>query len=87
MGTEMTRKDRLHQKQLRLQRKAEANFEELNDSMREYHEVFGHQLLSLPREPVPSDFYTPSNKQHDRELAFITLSMVEIAGVLWYLED
>ena len=28
--------------QLRLERKAETKFTELNDAMREYHEVFGH---------------------------------------------
>ena len=55
---------------------------ELNNAMTEYHEVFGHKLSLLPREPVLSDFYTPSNEQHDRELAFITLSMIEIGGVL-----
>ena len=73
-------------KQLRLERKPEANFEEMNDAMREYHEVFGHQLLPIPREPVLSDFYTLSNEQHNRELAFITLSMIGIGGVLWLLE-
>ena len=26
--------------------------------MREYHEVFGHELPPLPQEPVLSDFYT-----------------------------
>ena len=31
--------------------------------MREYHEVFGHELPPLPREPVLSDFYTPSDEQ------------------------
>ena len=45
--------------QLRLERKAEAKFTELNDAMKEYHEVFGHKLPPLPREPVLSDFYTP----------------------------
>ena len=35
-------------KQLRLERKAETKFTELNDTMREYHEVFGHELPSLP---------------------------------------
>ena len=34
--------------QLRLERKAETKFTELNDAMREYHEVFGHELPSLP---------------------------------------
>ena len=32
--------------------------------MREYHEVFGHELPPLPREPVLSDFYTPTDEQH-----------------------
>ena len=34
--------------QLRLERKAETEFTELNDAMREYHEVFGHELSPLP---------------------------------------
>ena len=50
--------------QLRLERKAEVIFTELNDAMREYHEVFGHELPPLPREPVLSDFYTPTDEQH-----------------------
>ena len=73
-------------KQLRLECKAENKFTELNDSMEEYHEIFRHELPPCPREPVPSDFYTPSNEQHDRELAFITLSVIGIGGVLWYYE-
>ena len=48
--------------QLRLERKAEVKFTELNDATREYHEVFGHKLPPLPREPVLSDFYTPSDE-------------------------
>ena len=73
--------------QLRLERKAETKFTELNDAMREYHEVFGHELLSLPREPVLSDYYTPSDEQHYQELGFIVLSMVGIGGVLYYIES
>ena len=42
--------------QLRLERKAETKFTELNEAMREYHEVFGHELQPLPQEPVLSDF-------------------------------
>ena len=34
--------------QLRLERKAETKFTELNDAMRKYHEVFGHELQPLP---------------------------------------
>ena len=73
--------------QLRLERKVETKFTELNDAMREYHEVFGHELPPLPREPVLSDFYTPSDEQHYRELGFIALSMIGIGGVLYYFES
>ena len=35
--------------------------------MSEYHEVFGHELPPMPREPVLSDFYTLTdiNKTND----------------------
>ena len=55
--------------------------------MRECHEVFGHELHLLPREPVLSNFYTPSDEQHYRELGFIALSMIGIGGVLYYFES
>ena len=74
-------------KQLRLERKAETKFTELNNTMREYHEVFHHELPPLPREPVLSDFYTPSDEQHFRALGFIALSMIGIGGVLYYFES
>ena len=74
-------------KQLRLEQKAETKFAELNDAVGEYHEVFGHELPPLPREPVLSYYYTPSNEEHYQELGFITLSMIGIGGVLYYLES
>ena len=55
--------------------------------MRAYHEVFGHELLSLPREPVLSAFYTPTDEQHYRELGSIALSMIGIRGILYYFES
>ena len=73
--------------QLRLERKAETKFTELNEAMRGYHEVFGHELPPLPRESVLSDFYTLTDEQHYRELGFIALSMIGIGGVLYYLES
>ena len=73
--------------QLRLERKAETKFTELNDAMREYRAEFGHELPPLPQEPVLSDFYTPTDEQHYRELGFIALSMIGIGGVLYYLES
>ena len=74
-------------KQLRLERKAETKFTKVNEAMREYHEVFGHELPPLPREPVLSDFYTWTDEQHQRELGFIALSMIGIGGVLNYFES
>ena len=73
--------------QLRLEHTAETKFTELNDAMREYHEVFGHELPPLPRESILSDFYTPTDEQHYRELGFIALCMIGIGGVLYYLES
>ena len=73
--------------QLKLERKAETKFTELNEAIREYHEVFGHELPPLPQEPVLSDFYTPTDEQHYRELGFIALSMIGIGGVLYYFES
>ena len=72
--------------QLRLERKAKTKFTELNDAMREYHKVFGHELPPLLREPVLSDFHTPTNEQHYRELGFIVLSMIGIGGILHFFE-
>ena len=74
-------------KQLRLEETSETKFTELNDARREYHEVFGHELPTLPCEPVLSDFYAPSNEQHYREFGFIALSMIGIGGVLYYFQS
>ena len=73
--------------QLRLKRKAETKFTELSDTMREYHEVFGHGLPPLLREPVLSDFCSQTDEQHYRELGFIAMSMIGIGGVLYYLKS
>ena len=73
--------------QLRLERKAETKIHRVNDAMREYHEVFGHELPPLPQEPVLSNYYTPTDEQHYRELGFIALSMIGFGGVLYYFES
>ena len=55
--------------------------------MREYHEVFGHELPPLPHEPALSDYYTRTDEQHYQEFGFIALSMIGIRRVLYYLES
>ena len=66
------------------ERKAEKRFADLNSAMQKYFIVTGRQLEPLPPKPVLSEFYVPSEDHHNRELAFITLSMVGIGAFLWY---
>ena len=63
---------------------AEKRFVDLNSVMQQYFIVTGRQLEPLPPKPVLSDFHVPSDYHHNRELAFITLSMVGIGAFLWY---
>ena len=64
--------------------KVEKRFMDLNSAMQQYFIVTGRQLEPLPPKPVLSDFYVPSEDHQNRELAFITLSMVGIGAFLWY---
>ena len=57
-------------------RKAEKRFADLNSAMQQYFIVTGRQLEPLLPKPVLSNFYVPSEDHHNRELAFITLSIV-----------
>ena len=66
------------------ERKAEKRFTDLNSAMQRYFLVTGRQLQPFPPEPILSDFYTPSEDHHNRELAFITLSVIGIGAFLWY---
>ena len=64
--------------------KAKKRFIDLNSAMQQYFIVTGKQLELLSPKPVVSDFYVPSEDHHNRELMFITLSMVGIGAFLWY---
>ena len=66
------------------ERKAEKRFTDLNSAMQQYFLVTGRQSEPLPPKPVLSDFYVPSEDHHNRELAFITLSVLGIGDFLWY---
>ena len=66
------------------ERKAEKRFTDLNSAMQQYFLVTGRQLEPLPPKPVLSDFYVPSEDHHNRELVFITLSLIGIGALLWY---
>ena len=60
--------------------KAEKRFTDLNSVMQQYFIVTGRQLGPLPPKLVLSEDH------HNRELAFITLSMIEIGAFLWYTD-
>ena len=66
------------------QSKAEKRFADLNSAMQQYFIVTGRQSEPLPPKPVLSDFYLLSEDHHNRELAFITISMIGIGAILWY---
>ena len=66
--------------------KAEKRFTDLNAAMQQYFLVTGRQLEPLAPKPILSDFYVPSEDHHNRELAFITLSMVGMGAFFWYYE-
>ena len=60
--------------------KAEKRFTDINTAVQQYFLVTGRQSEPLPPKPVLYDFYVPSEDRHNRELAFITLSMTVIGA-------
>ena len=52
--------------------------------MQQYFLVTGRQLEPLPPKPVFSDFYALSEDHYNRELTFITLSVIGIGAFLWF---
>jgi len=73
--------------QLRRENHALSTFRDVDSAMREYAHVFGQDKAAAAaadlREPVLSDFYSPSDDQKNRELAFVTLG-VAATGLLAY---
>ena len=61
--------------ELRCQGHAVQTFHDVDMAIREYARVTGQNLGLLDPEPQLPDFYTPSNGQKDREIAFIVLGM------------
>ena len=66
--------------------KAEKRFTDINSAIQQYFLVTDRQLEPLLPKPVLSDFYVPSEDHHNRELTFITLSMIGVGSYLWYSE-
>ena len=68
-------------KRLHEQQDAKEAISDLEDGMREYYRVFGQRIKPLPKEPVFTDYYHPSETQKKGEMAFIVLG----TGVVSYV--
>ncbi|GFR75261.1 hypothetical protein ElyMa_002183100 [Elysia marginata] len=65
--------------ELHRQTHAVQTFHDADAAIREYAHVTGENLGSLDPEPQLSDFYTPSDDQKDREIAFVVLGIAATA--------
>ena len=70
--------------ELRRQNHAEKTFHDVDVAIREYARVTGRDTSDLigPK-PLLSDFYTPSDGQKDREVAFVVAGMA-VTGLVAY---
>lgn len=73
--------------ELRHQGHAVQTFHDVDDAIREYALVTGNQLDPLRVKPKLSDFYTPSDDQKDREIAFIVLGMAATGLVVYTVNN
>jgi hypothetical protein len=62
--------------QLKSEHHAEETFEDVDEAMKSYYYITGKQIEDLPPKPKLSDFYTPSEDQKNREIAFIVVGMI-----------
>lgn len=62
--------------QLKSEHHAEQTFDDADTAMKNYYYITGNQLPDLPPEPTLSNFYTPSEDQKNREIAFIVVGMI-----------
>ena len=65
------------------QRHAKQTFDDLGVAMQQYAEVTGRELPPLREEPKLADFYVPSQKQKDGEIAFVVGGMT-LVGLIAY---
>lgn len=72
--------------ELQRQRHAERTFQDVDAAIREYNRYVGKATLEpFEKEPTLADFYQPSDRQKDREIAFIILGMAATGLVAYQL--
>ena len=60
-------------------------FRDVDAAMQEHAQVTRHNLESMGPEPKLADFYSPSDRQKDRKIAFVILGMVTTGLVAYHL--
>ena len=71
--------------QLQKEHHAEQEFSDVDTAMKQYYYITGKELPELEPEPTLSDFYTPSEDQKNREIAFVVGGMALTGFVAWNL--
>jgi len=71
--------------QLKKEQHAMNEFNDADEAMKEYYYITGKQLEPLEQKPTLNDFYTPSEDQKDREIAFVVGGMALTGLVAWKL--
>ena len=72
--------------QLQKEHHAEQEFSDVDTAMKQYYYITGKELPELEPEPTLSDFYTPSEDQKNREIAFVVGGMALTGFVAWNLK-
>ena len=72
---------------LRKEHHSEQTFEDVDQAMKQYYYFTHKQLAPLPPKPKLSDFYTPSEDQKNREIAFVVGGMALTSFIVWKLSE
>ncbi|MCG7891853.1 MAG: hypothetical protein N0C80_16555 [Candidatus Thiodiazotropha endolucinida] len=60
-------------------------FDDVDEAMKQYYYITGEDLQALPPDPTLNDYYTPSEDQKNREIAFVVGGMALTGFVAWKL--
>ena len=72
---------------LRKEHHSEQTFEDVDQAIKQYYYFTHKQLPPLPPKPKLSDFYTPSEDQKNREIAFVVGGMALTGFIVWKLSE
>jgi hypothetical protein len=77
--------------QIQRERHSVSTFRDVNAALSEYAQVFGKDKADAAaadlREPVLSDYYTPSDDHKTRELVFVGIGCAAAGVIAWKLFD